>query len=177
MPKSSANKNTNDDSRQLKKSISRLESELRQKSDFIQAQQSKLDTYFNSSIDAMVQMDFEGRITGWNGPAEKIFGWTSKEILGSKLEESIIPQRYREAHINGLAKFLDCGEESVINTLIEFHALHRNGHEFPVELSISHIDTPEIQEFNAPVCLLNSIMKESPDICTEVSSLLRDKSE
>ena len=97
----------------------------------------------------MVQMDFDGLITGWNSRAESIFGWSAAEVIGTKLEQSIIPQRYRDAHTNGFAKFLESGEESVINSLIEIHGLHRNGHEFPVELSISLIDTPELKEFNA----------------------------
>ena len=86
MPKSSADKNKNENCRQLKNTVSQLESELGQKSETIQAQQSKIDAYFNSSIDAMVQMDFDGLITGWNGQVEKIFGWPIEEVIGSRLE-------------------------------------------------------------------------------------------
>jgi len=94
-------------------------------------------------------MDFDGHITGWNHQAEKIFGWSAEEILDQTIENTIIPQRYREAHRSGVQKYRNSGEVSVMNSLIEIHALHRDGHEFPVELSISVIDTPDLQEFNA----------------------------
>jgi diguanylate cyclase (GGDEF)-like protein len=44
---------------------------------------------------------------------------------------------------------MDSGEATVLNQLIEIDALHRDGHEFPVELSISVIDSPDLQEFIA----------------------------
>ena len=48
-----------------------------------------------------------------------------------------------------MKRFLESGETSVMNTLIEIHALHRDGHEFPVELSVSMVDSPDLQEFSA----------------------------
>ncbi len=133
----------------LEEKLKALEADLRQKKEIILAQHIKLEAFFESSIDAVVQMDFDGYITGWNHQAEKIFGWSADEILDQTIENTIIPQRYREAHRNGLQRYLKTGEVSVMNSLIEIHALHRDGHEFPVELSISVIDTPDLQEFNA----------------------------
>jgi len=97
----------------------------------------------------MVQIDFTGVVTGWNPQAEKIFGWKADEIIGRKVEKTIIPERYRQAHSDGMQRFLEAGKGSVIDTLVEIHALHRDGHEFPVELSISQIDVPGVEEFNA----------------------------
>jgi diguanylate cyclase (GGDEF)-like protein/PAS domain S-box-containing protein len=133
----------------LEKRLKALEIDLRQKKEIILAQHTKLEAFFESSIDAVVQMDFDGHITGWNHRAEKIFGWSADDILDQTIEDTIIPQRYREAHRNGVQRYLDTGEGSLMNNLIEIHALHRDGHEFPVELSISVIDTPDLQEFNA----------------------------
>lgn len=131
------------------KKLTQLEEELRQKSEIITALQLKLETYFNSSIDAVVQINFDGIIIGWNQQAEKTFGWPATEALGQKLEDTIIPERYRKAHIKGLKNFLRTGEGSVIDTIVEIYAIGRDGLEFPVELSISLIDTPGVQEFNA----------------------------
>ena len=133
----------------LKARIKALETDLRQKKEIILAQHTKLEAFFDSSIDALVQMDFDGHITGWNQQAAKIFGWTADEILDQRIEETIIPVRYRAAHRKGMKRFLDTGESTVLNTLIEIHALHRNGHEFPVEMSLSVLDSPDLQEFNA----------------------------
>ena len=133
----------------LKDKVAALETDLRQKKEIILAQHSKLEAFFETSIDAVVQMDFDGYITGWNHQAEKIFGWSAEEILEQTIEQTIIPERYREAHRMGMQRYRASGETSVLNKLIEIQALHRDGHEFPVELSISVIDSPDLQEFNA----------------------------
>lgn len=133
----------------LEERLKALETDLRQKKEIILAQHIKLEAFFESSIDAVVQMDFDGHITGWNHQAEKIFGWSADEILDQTIENTIVPQRYRAAHRSGIQRYLKTGEVSVMNSLIEIHAMHRDGHEFPAELSVSVIDTPDLQEFNA----------------------------
>ena len=149
MSESDSLKDEIDDVTQLEYKLKSLEVDLRQKKEIILAQHTKLEAFFDTSIDAVVQMDFEGYITGWNHQAEKIFGWSAEEILDQTIEQTIIPERYREAHHQGMQRYLASGETSVMNTLIEIHALHRDGHEFPVELSISVIDSADLQEFNA----------------------------
>jgi diguanylate cyclase (GGDEF)-like protein/PAS domain S-box-containing protein len=133
----------------LEEKLAALETDLRQKKEIILAQHTKLEAFFDTSIDAVVQMDFDGYITGWNHQAEKIFGWRAEEILEQTIAETIIPERYRAAHRAGMQRYLQTGKSSVMNQLIEMHALHRDGHEFPVELSIAVIDSPDLQEFNA----------------------------
>ena len=149
MPKSDPLEDDIDDTTQLEDRVTALKTDLRQKKEIILAQHSKLEAFFETSIDAVVQMDFDGYITGWNQQAEKIFGWSAEEILEQTIEQTIIPERYRDAHRMGMQRYLAGGETSVLNKLIEIHALNRDGHEFPVELSISVIDSPDLQEFSA----------------------------
>ncbi len=89
-----------------------------------------------TALDAMVTMDHQGLITGWNPRAEKIFGWSRQEVMGRRMSEIIIPRQYREAHEHGLQHFLATGAGKVLNQQIEITALHRSGREFPVELAI-----------------------------------------
>jgi diguanylate cyclase (GGDEF)-like protein/PAS domain S-box-containing protein len=109
----------------------------------------RLWSIVNTALDAMIQIDANGHITGWNQQAEKCFGWTYMEAVGRELGETIIPPRYREAHIQGLKHFLATGKSNVLDSRIELTALHRDGHEFPVELSVSAISTAGTIEFNA----------------------------
>jgi diguanylate cyclase (GGDEF)-like protein/PAS domain S-box-containing protein len=139
----------NDEKSLLEERVKALEVDLRQKKEIILAQHNKLEAFFDSSIDAVVQMDFDGYITGWNHQAEKVFGWSAEEILDQTIEQTIIPERYRDAHKKGMKRFLETGKTSVMNSLIEIHAAHRDGHEFPIELSVSVIDSADLQEFNA----------------------------
>ncbi len=133
----------------LEARIKALETDLRQKKDIILAQHFQLEAFLGSSIDALVQMDFDGHITGWNDQAERIFGWSEEEIADKKIEDTIIPERYREAHRKGMKRFLETGESTFMDKVIEIFALHRDGHEFPIEISVSVVDSPDLQEFSA----------------------------
>ncbi|MDO8313579.1 MAG: PAS domain S-box protein, partial [Sideroxyarcus sp.] len=109
----------------------------------------RLRATIETAMDAVVQMDTAGIIIGWNSQAEKIFGWSREEALGRVLSETIIPPQYREAHVNGLKRFLLSGEGAVLNSRIEVTGLQRDGHEFPVELSIASIKAAGNYEFSA----------------------------
>jgi diguanylate cyclase (GGDEF)-like protein/PAS domain S-box-containing protein len=108
-----------------------------------------LSATINAALDAVVHMDSAGIITRWNNQAEKIFGWPQVEAVGRMLHETIIPPQYREAHIRGMEHFLASGEGSLLNKRIEMTALHRNGHEFPIELSITPLKMAGQYEFSA----------------------------
>jgi PAS domain S-box-containing protein len=90
----------------------------------------------DTANDAFVSINADGLITAWNRQAEITFGWPREEIIGQSLREAIIPPRYREAHQHGLRRFLATGSGSALYKRIELTALHRDGHEFPVELTI-----------------------------------------
>jgi diguanylate cyclase (GGDEF)-like protein/PAS domain S-box-containing protein len=97
----------------------------------------RLGSIFDSALDGVVTMGADGVITDWNPMAETIFGWPRSEAVGRPVSETIIPLRYRGAHKVGLRHFLATGEGPVLNKRLELAALHRDGHEFPIELSIS----------------------------------------
>lgn len=90
-----------------------------------------------SSINAIVIMDAYGIITDWNRRAENMFGWSSQEAIGQRLDALIIPPRFHKAHRQGLQTFLQTGVSSILNKQTEQIALRRDGTEFPVELSVS----------------------------------------
>ena len=101
--------------------------------------------------DAFVGMDSTGRITDWNRQAELIFGWSREDAIGRPLAETIIPERLRSAHWNGLRRFLETGEGPVLNQRLELSAVRRDGTEFPVELTIWPMPAGEVLRFNALV--------------------------
>ncbi|MBY0575607.1 MAG: EAL domain-containing protein [Gallionellaceae bacterium] len=103
--------------------------------------EARLRATIETAMDAVVQMDANGLIVGWNTQAEKIFGWSREEAVGQVLSEIIIPPQYRKAHIQGLERFLHSGEGTFLNTRVEIVGLHRDGHEFPVELAVAALKT------------------------------------
>lgn len=94
-------------------------------------------------------MDAGGFITDWNRQAESTFGWSREEAVGLVLSDVIIPPRYRDDHLRGLQRFLDTGEGPVLNQRFEIEAIHRNGHELPVELTIAPLPAGDSYVFHA----------------------------
>ena len=111
-------------------------SERKKAEEILRSSEETTRLIINSALDAIVCIDTEGCITVWNPQAEKIFGWKEHEIKGRRLSETIIPEQYRSLHEAGLKRYLTSGEQAVLNKLIEITAMHRNGKEFPVELTI-----------------------------------------
>jgi PAS domain S-box-containing protein len=103
----------------------------------------------NSALDAIVGMDKKGLIIIWTPQAEKIFGWREEEVLRKKMSDVIIPLQYRIHHERGLEHFVKTGEGPMLNKTIEVTALHRNGKEFPVELSIVFVNDADNDFFCA----------------------------
>ena len=91
----------------------------------------------DTALDAVIVMNDEGCVVGWNCNAESTFGWSADDAIGKRLSELVIPDRYREAHERGLSHFLATGEGPVLNRHIEIEGVTRDGTEVPIELSIT----------------------------------------
>ncbi|MFT4598299.1 MAG: PAS domain S-box-containing protein, partial [Arenicella sp.] len=63
--------------------------------------ETKLRLIIDTALDAVVTMDAAGNIAEWNKNAEHIFGYTHDEVIGKRMRELIMPQRYRESHTKG----------------------------------------------------------------------------
>ena len=95
----------------------------------------------DAALDAILTMDSSGQLVDMNSAAEQIFGYSRKQALKRPLAELIIPPRLRAKHFEGLQSYLRTGVARVLGKRIESSALHADGHEFPVELSISVAQT------------------------------------
>ena len=92
-----------------------------------------------TTLDAVVVMNSDGKVDDWNDRAVELFGWSREQALGRNMAELIIPPQHRAAHHRGLELFLKTGEGPVLGRRIEITALRRSGDEFPVELAISPV--------------------------------------
>lgn len=102
----------------------------------LEATQKKFRSVVESAIDAIIIIDSKASITYWNRSAEKMFGYMADDVIGESLS-IIIPERYRQAHIDGIQRVLSGGEPRVIGKTVEVTALTKDGLEFPIELSLS----------------------------------------
>jgi PAS domain S-box-containing protein len=100
-----------------------------------QAEQ-KFRSVTESAIDAIISADHVGEIVSWNKAATHILGYTEEEAVGQRLE-LIIPERFHDAHREGMARFTATGKGHVIGTTVELSARTKAGDEVPIELSLS----------------------------------------
>jgi PAS domain S-box-containing protein len=100
-----------------------------------------LGLLLDTALDAVVVIDGAGLVLGWNRVAEEIFGWSAGEAIGGSMTGLIVPAQHRPGHRRGMRRFQETGVATVLNRRIEISALHKDGREFPVELSITTAGT------------------------------------
>jgi PAS domain S-box-containing protein len=100
-----------------------------------QAEQ-KFRSVTESAIDAIISANKKGEVISWNQAATRILGFTEEEAVGQRLE-LIIPERFHEAHRNGMARFTKYGKAHAIGKTVELAARTKHGEEVPIELSLS----------------------------------------
>ena len=89
-----------------------------------------------SATDAIVAADKSGHITYFNQGAERIFGYAARDVISRPLT-LLMPQRFHDAHRQGLARFLTTGEARVVGRTVELVGQRKDGTEFPLELSLA----------------------------------------
>ncbi|MBI1824996.1 MAG: MASE1 domain-containing protein [Planctomycetes bacterium] len=95
-----------------------------------------------SAPDAMVIVDQDGRIVLVNCRTERLFGYTRSELLGKPVE-ILIPARFRNAHCVHRAVYLTDPHARPMGQGLELSGLRSDGSEFPVEISLSPLETAE----------------------------------
>lgn len=104
---------------------------------------ARLAGLLDSAMDGIVSVDDSQRVVMYNRAAEKMFGWTANEVQGKPLD-LLIPERYRGGHNQQVRRFGATGTTSRRmgdNTVL--YALRKDGTEFPIDASISQLQTPE----------------------------------
>lgn len=114
-----------------------------------QVSESRKLAILQSSLDAIVTVDTDGRIVEFNAAAEAMFGHSAVQAVGQPMHEMIVPRHHRVAHQAGMARYLSTGVATVLNRRIEVEALRANGELFPVELTIAPVKTAVDEMFTA----------------------------
>jgi len=112
-------------------------------------QEQRLRNILFNSLDAFVGVDHNGLVTEWNQQAANIFGWSYDEAIGQNMAEIIIPERLRDAHQQGMQRFLQSGHTEMLNRRIQLEAKRKTGEEFPIEMAITYISNADTHEFYA----------------------------
>jgi PAS domain S-box-containing protein len=115
------------------------------------ASEARQRAILEAAIDAVISIDRHACVTYVNSAFEHIFGYRADEVIGRELAEAVIPPSLREAHRQGLARYLATGQARVLNRRIEMTALRADGSEFPVEIAITRTGVTGDPAFTAYV--------------------------
>ncbi len=92
--------------------------------------------------DAMVIVNEAGEIVLINSQTEKLFGYDREDLLGHSVER-LIPARFQDRHLDHRAAYLSDPRVRALGVGPELYAIRKDGHEFPVEISLSPLKTAE----------------------------------
>ncbi len=95
---------------------------------------------FEHASQGILMTDAEGRIVQANKMVEELFGYTRPELLGQSVER-LLPKSLRAAHARHRAGYHASPRPRKMGLSRDLVALRKDGSEFPVEISLSHIPT------------------------------------
>jgi PAS domain S-box-containing protein len=107
--------------------------------------------------DAVVVADTAGTIVFWNRAAERLFGWTAHEALGTSLD-LIVPERQRARHWQGYRTVMATGTTRYGHDLLRVPALHAHGERRSIAFTVT-------------------LLKDAEDNVTGIAAVIRDETE
>ncbi|MBI3622440.1 MAG: PAS domain S-box protein [Nitrospirae bacterium] len=98
--------------------------------------------FLEAAPDGVVILDREGRIAFINTQLLTLFGYVREELIGQPVE-LLIPERFRGRHLVHRADYADQPRVRPMGVCLELSGLRKDGSEFPVEISLSPVDTED----------------------------------
>ncbi|MGH1375404.1 MAG: PAS domain S-box protein [Alphaproteobacteria bacterium] len=123
-----------------------LERRVKERTADAQASSARIQAILETAADAIITIDARGSIQSFNEAAEEIFGYHEEDVINRNVN-MLMPNPYHNEHDDYLLNYITTGTKKIIGSTRAIEALRKNGETFPIELSISEIETNEERLF------------------------------
>ncbi len=117
--------------------ISRDITEKKQLERMLEFRETLFREICSGALDGIFCMDDTGKVTVWNGAAEKIFGYRAAEIIGKDIHHVLAPSGLSARYSAEIERFASTGEGSLVGKIVELEAIRADRGMVPIELSVS----------------------------------------
>jgi len=111
---------------------------------------AKAQSILETTVDAIITIDERGKILSFNRAAERIFGFTPEEVIGTNVSV-LMPEPFQQEHDEYLHRYLRTGEKRIIGIGREVKGKRKDGSLFPMDLSVSEVNLPDKRLFTGIV--------------------------
>ena len=112
--------------------------------------EAKMRAVLDGAVDGIITIDDNGIIESFNPAAEKIFGYSSQEVIGKNVN-LLVPEPYKKRHDDYIRSYLKTGNAKILGIGREVEGERKNGELFPLELGISEIKIEQKRLFTGIV--------------------------
>jgi len=118
--------------------VTRDFTERREAEERVHASESRFKSLFESSPDAIIVTDRQGRIAEVNGQVGRFFGYDRGELVGQKIE-ILVPERFQHKHLGDRQRYADHPQTRPMGAGLELYGRRKDGNEFPVDIMLSPV--------------------------------------
>jgi diguanylate cyclase (GGDEF)-like protein/PAS domain S-box-containing protein len=141
-----------------------LEYRVKERTQELQKNESYIKSIIENVADAVVSIGSDGIIQSFNTPAEKLFGYNKEDAIG-KVVNILMPETYSDNHHSYIKNYLVNGKATKIGKgSVELIGKHKDGYEFPMEISVNELVTKDTHIFIAIMRDITERKKELDDL-------------